>query len=137
MYINMMVVMWLQYRKFYRMEELRQDGDYVIATRDARRDFETFRDLPFHSNCPIIATPLLLRFMKCKRIPIRTVTEFDNVYVTSMPMDSCDFDELVEWARKEINGGSLSEGKHSTCMYLPTVYSCFRHLSAGLMAIGY
>ena len=74
------------------MEELRQDGDYVIATCDDRRDFETFRDLPFHSNCPIIATPLLLRFMKCKRIPIRTVTEFDNIYVTSMPMDSCDFD---------------------------------------------
>ena len=96
------------------MQELRQDGDYVIATHDDRRDFERFRDLLFHSNCPIIATPLLLKFMKCKGIPIRTVTEFDNIYVTSMPMESFDFDRLVRWARKEISGGSLSDsaGKH-------------------------
>ena len=107
----MIVVMWLQYRKFHKMAELRQDGDFIIATRDDRRDFDRYRDMSFHLNCPIIASPLLLKFMKCKGIPIRTITEFGNVYVTSMPTECCHFNELCKWARKEINGTS-SEGEH-------------------------
>lgn len=103
MFVNMDVLIWLQYRKFNKMKELRRDGDYVIARTDDRRNFDTFRDSPFYSSCPIIATPLLMKFMMHKGIPIRITKEFGNVYVTSMPMETADFDELCEWARDEMD----------------------------------
>ena len=89
------VTMWLQYRKFHNLKELKQDGDYIVVTRPDRRDFDAFRDLPFHLNSPIIATPLLIKFMKYKRLPINTIIEFNVVYVTSMPMDEYCFDNCV------------------------------------------
>ena len=64
MHVNMAVLVWLQYRKFNKMKELRRDGDYIIAKTDDRRDFDAFRDSLFYSNCPILATPLLLEFMR-------------------------------------------------------------------------
>ena len=105
------VLIWLQYRRFNKMKELRRDGDFIVATTDDRRDFDTFRDSPFYSNRPIIATPLLLRFMRCKGIPIRTIKEFGNLYVTSMPTEITDFDELCEWARDEIDKATTSSKK--------------------------
>ena len=102
------VLIWLQYRRFNKMKELRCDGDFIVATTDDRRDLDTFRDSPFYSNRPIIATPLLLRFMRCKGIPIRTIKEFGNLYVTSMPTEITDFDELCEWARDEIDKTTTS-----------------------------
>jgi len=88
------------------MKELIQDGDYIIATRNDRSDFDNFRDMPFYRSSPIIATRLLLKYMKHKGFPIKTITEFGNVYVTSMPTETYQFDELCKWARKEINNMS-------------------------------
>ena len=123
------VLIWLQYRRFNNMKELRRDGDYIVATTDDRRDFDGFRDSPFYSqcqDCPIIATPLLFKFMKSKGLPIRTITQFGNVYVTSMPMESTDFDELCEWANDEIDKATASS-KYvhiyiATCIYLISIY---------------
>ena len=67
-----------------------------------------FRDSPFYSNRPIIATPLLLKFMRYKGIPIGTIKEFGNLYVTSMPTEVTDFDELCEWARDEFDKATAS-----------------------------
>ena len=129
-HVNMDVLIWLQYRRFNNMKELRRDGDYIVATTDDRRDFDSFRDSPFYSKCqgcPIIATPLLFKFMKFKGLPIRTITQFGNVYVTSMPMESMDFDELCEWANDEIDKATASS-KYlciyiSSQMYLSYLYT--------------
>ena len=90
------------------MKELRRNGDYIIATTEDRRNFDMFRDLPFYSNRPVIATPLLLEFMRYKGIPIRTIKEFGNLYVTSMPTEITDYDELCEWARDQFDKTTTS-----------------------------
>ena len=72
-------------------------GDYVIARMNDRRDFDNFRDLTFQSSNPIIASPLLIKFMKYKGFPIDIITEFENVYITSMPTETFHFDELCTW----------------------------------------
>ena len=64
MHVNMDVLIWLQYRIFNKMKELRRDGDYITATTEDQRHFDMFQDLPFYSNPPVIATPLLLEFMR-------------------------------------------------------------------------
>ena len=51
---------------------------------------------------PVISTPLLLKYMKVKDIPIVCEKEFDQSYVMSMPTCEFAFDELVEWAREEL-----------------------------------
>ena len=107
-HVNMDVLIWLQYRRFNNMKDLRHDGDYIVATTDDRRNFDCFRDSHFYSHCPIIATPLLFKFMRYKGIPIRTMKEFGNVYITSMPMETTDFDELCEWASDEIDKATTS-----------------------------
>lgn len=98
------VLIWMQYRKFNKMPELRQEGDYIIGTSNDRKDFESFCQLPFCSCNPIIATPLLLKYMRNKSIPITVVEEFGHKYVTSMPTSEFAFDELCEWAKEEIDG---------------------------------
>ena len=69
-------------------------------------------------NCNTIA----FKVYEYKGIPIRTITEFGNVYVTSMPMETTDFDELCEWANDEIDKATTSS-KYlriyvATCIHL-------------------
>lgn len=97
------VLIWMQYRKFNKMPELRREGEYIIATSNDRKNFDSFRQLPFYSRNPVIATPLLLKYMEHKGIPITVVKEFGHKYVTSMPDSEFVFDELCEWARKELD----------------------------------
>ena len=52
--------------------------------------------------------------MRCKGIPIRTIKEFGNLYVTSMPTEITDFDELCEWARDEIDKATSSKKSYYT-----------------------
>ena len=103
-YVNMDVLIWIQYRKFNKTPELKREGDYIIATSNDRKDIESFHQLPFYSCYPIIATPLLLKCMKYKYIPITVVEEFGHKYVTSMPASEFAFNELCEWAKEEIDG---------------------------------
>ena len=42
MHVNMDVLIWLQYRRFNKMKELRRNGDYIIATTEDRRNFDMF-----------------------------------------------------------------------------------------------
>ena len=97
LYANMDILIWLQYRTFNKMPELRREGDYIIATSKERKHFESFRQLPFHSGYPIIAT----KYMKHNGIPITVIEEFGHKYVTSMPASEFAFDELCEWVYKE------------------------------------
>jgi len=70
-FVNMAVLIWLQYRKFNGLPELTRDGDYLIATSDDRRHFDQFQNEPFYMRGPIIATPLLLKYMKAKRMFVK------------------------------------------------------------------
>jgi len=106
LYVNMDILIWMQYRKFNKMPELKREGDYIIATSNDRKNFDTFRQLPFYSCYPIIATPLLLKYMKHKEIPITVIEEFGCKYVTSMPASEFAFDELCEWAYEELDKSS-------------------------------
>ena len=46
--------------------------------------------------------------MRYKGIPIRTIKEFGNLYVTSMPTEITDYDELCEWARDQFDKTTTS-----------------------------
>lgn len=100
----MAVLIWIHYRKFNKMPELRE-GDYLIATTDDRRNFDFFREHPFFLRGPVISTPLLLKYIKVKGIPIICEQEFGRSYVMSMPTCEFAFDNLVEWAREELAKG--------------------------------
>ena len=102
----MAVLIWTHHRKFNKMPELRREGDYLIATPEDRRNFDFFRQLPFFLRGPVISTPLLLKYMVAKGIPITCEQEFGQFYVMSMPTCEFAFDELVEWAREELQGNT-------------------------------
>ena len=130
LYATMDVLIWMQYRKFNKMPELRRDEDYFIATSNDIKNFDSFRQLPFYSCYPIIATPLLLKYMKHKGIPITVVEEFGHKYVTSMPGSEFAFDELCEWAKEELDKCSR-KGSYSYsyiafhyCILLIYIRSC-------------
>jgi len=105
-FVNMAVLIWLQYRKFDGLPELTRDGDYLIATSDDRRHFDQFQNQPFYLRGPIIATPLLLKYMKAKRIPIVCEEAYGQTFVMSMPTTNFAFDHLVQWARWELSGNA-------------------------------
>ena len=101
MFINMAVLIWMEYRKFNNMPELKREGDYLIISSEDRRNFDNFRDLPFYKRGPVISTPLLLKYMNTQNIPVTCEQQFGRSYVMSMPTDVFAFDKLVKWARKE------------------------------------
>ena len=106
MFVNMEVLIWMQYRKFNNMPELRREGDYLIIPSDDRKNFDNFRDLPFCKSGPVISTPLLLKYMNENNLPVVHEQQFGQSYVMSMPTHDFAFDELVRWARRELAGGS-------------------------------
>lgn len=111
----MNTLIWLQFKKFNKFNELKRDGEYVIARSDDRRNFEPFREQFLYKHNPVIATPLLLKYMKSNGFPIKTIKEFGHSYVTSMPTESHYFDKLCEWAREEIDKNPTN-GKRIICM---------------------
>ena len=100
----MAVLIWTQYRRFNSLPELKRDGDYLVGTVDDMRNFDQYRDQPFYIRGPVIATPLLLKYMKEKGIPIICEQEYGQAYVMLMLTNEFAFDELVLWARKKLSG---------------------------------
>lgn len=91
------------------MPELKQDGDFVIASRSDRHSFEEFRDLPFNSKRPMPSCPLLLKYIEIKGISVTFIREFDCDFICGFP--DAEIDELCEWAQEEINGQSKTDSK--------------------------
>ena len=101
MFLTIDIYMWLQYRKFQGLPDLRQEGDFIVATRSDRHHFESFRDLPFNSKDPLPSCPLLLKYIQTKGIPVTVIKEFDCEYVVGFPIS--EIDELCKWAQTEID----------------------------------
>lgn len=113
MFLTIDIFMWLQYRKFQGLPDLKQEGDFIIATRSDRHHFESFRDLPFNSKNPLPSCSLLLKYTQIKNIPVTVIKEFDCEYVVGFPIS--EIDELCEWAQTEINS-KQQDGK--LCMLI-------------------
>lgn len=101
MFLTIDIYRWLQYRKFQGLPDLKQEGDFIIATSSDRRHFESFRDLSFNSKNPLPSCSLLLKYIQTQNIPVTMIKEFDCEYVVGFPMS--EIDELCEWAKTQID----------------------------------
>ena len=134
MSLTLDIYMWLQYRKFQGLPDLRQEGDFIVATRNDRHQFESFRDLSFNSKNPLPSCPLLHKYIQVKRIPVTVIKEFDCEYVVGFPIS--EIDELCEWAQMEINS-SLQDSKYKLRTYVATLIYSDHHDSTKCVSCSY
>ena len=119
MYFTIDVYLWMLYRKFHNMPNLRREDDYIVVSTEDRRNYEEFRELIVNSNYseyPMTSCPLLLKYMKTSGIPITVVKEFNCEMVTSFPQ-SC-IDDLCEWAQAEIQSEQLKSEAYASIYLL-------------------